>query len=354
MLFLPIVVLVYFLAVAVHEAGHFSGFEKNGIRMRAIFVTVFLLIRESDGWKLKVRPNSVTLLGGVAIPDLPVVKDREHFKRLQRAYARAVLDGPIASVLFCFAVLLLTMPFFFLSTDGMVRRILSVVAFSVIAITVLLLIGCMMKTETVIGDFPAYRLCKSDSSFVAMQLYQYAAFSSDPELVRRKNRFLKELMLEDLKTKYRQRNFRVFTLNTIDIFVMEYLTGVSEELPETVREYVRTLLLSPVVRKKIPHSEVGIALWFHMIRLLSLRQKTWENALEEYRFLMDNINGSDPVNRYLTRQIEHVLGLADHSEFLKEKKNIRVSSVHGLWRNFEGYYMDEIKLNHDAIEQSHR
>ena len=354
MLFLLIVVLVYFLAVAVHEAGHFSGFEKNGIRMRAIFVTVFLLIRESDGWKLKVRPNSVTLLGGVAIPDLPVVKDRKHFERLQRVYAKAILDGPIASVLFCFAVLLLTVPLFFLPADGTVQRILSAVILSVIVITVFLLVGCMMKTETVIGDFPAYRLCKNDPSFVAMQLYQYAAFSSDPDHVRRENRFLKGLMLEALKAEYRQRDFRVFTLNTIDIFIMEYLTGVSKELPEVVWKYIRTLLLSPVVRRKIPHSEVATVLWFHMIRLLSLREKTWENALEEYRFLMDNINGNDPVNRYLTRQIEQVLGLADQSEFLKEKKNIRVSSVHGLWRNFEGYYMDEIKLNHDAIEQSHR
>jgi hypothetical protein len=336
---------VYFLAVAAHETGHFIGFVINGIEMRALFITSFLFIKDSGRWKLKFRPNNITLLGGIAIPDLKTVKDREDFERQRKAYAQAILAGPIASVLLCLMILLLSVPLILLLHDRYVLSAFFIASLSITVITIFLLVTCIVKTETVIGDFPAYRLCRDNPSFVAMQLYQYAIFSSDPDRVRRENIYLKDLILDDLKRKHQKRDFSIFTLNAVDIFLAEYLVGITGELPDVTEEFIRSLLLSPVVRGKISASEVGTILWFHIVRLLNQREETRESALEEYQFLAENINLKNPVNQYLKKQAEHFLGLADHSAFLRDKRNIRVSSVHGIWKNFEGYYVDELRLN---------
>ncbi|HHY82929.1 MAG TPA: hypothetical protein GX505_09675 [Clostridiales bacterium] len=335
----------YFMSVFVHELGHFISFIKNGIKVRALFLSIFLFNREENNWRLKICPNSVTLLGGAAIPDVSAVKDKEEFEHLRSAYARVIAAGPTAAIAFYIIVQLVAFPIFLQQENVFLQLFFSVISLYMSVITVFLLLISMADAETIIGDIPALHLCQANPSFAAMQMYQYSALSSNPDEVRRNSHYLREMILKDIEKMLYRKDIGVVALNSLDIFIMEYLTGDSDNIPQVIMDYISMLMYSPAMRKKIPHSEVGTYLWFHVVILLSSMEASREKALEEYDFLVNNIDLKDPMNSYLMRQAQHALGLADHSDYLSNRSNIRASSAHGMWKYFEGYYSQEIKLN---------
>ncbi|MFP4661102.1 MAG: M50 family metallopeptidase [Halanaerobiales bacterium] len=340
-----IFIFTYIIAVLAHELGHFFVFIRNGIKMRALFVTLFIFKKEDEKWKFRINPNSITASGGIAIPDLEVVEDSDEFKRLQKAYAKVMLAGPLTSIFFCIVVLLITVPIFLTISSVIIKSVLFMFSASIVVITLFIIISSLLKTEMVVGDFPAYKIAKNDNFLVAMQLYQYAMFSTDYEDVRRNNDYLRSLIVEGLYEKLEKEDIHVYTMNIIDTLIVEYLSGVIDSLPEAVDEYVDFLIDNNEAFEVVKTSEYARILWFHIIRLLYEKRDQKEKAVELFYRIKGMIDEKSSINKYLTKQAEHLLGIDDNSDFLKDKKNINLSSADSLYKNFEGYYSDEIKLN---------
>ncbi|EEG76247.1 M50 family metallopeptidase [Dethiobacter alkaliphilus] len=341
-----IFILTFFVSLVVHEMGHFISFVTDGVKMRALYLSAFLFITENGRWTLKFRPNSMTLIGGLVVPDVGVIEDEHNFQKMQKAYARAIIAGPVASI-FLWLVSVIIIISFFLGSGSLSAAWLVYLG-SLTVITLLIIVSSMFQTEAFVGDFPAYKLCKNDRFFAAMQLYQYVLLSSEPEKIRRQNTYLKEVLLNELAEKYGKREVHVFTLNIIDAFLVEYLVGETEELPPVVSDYITYLVDKPQVLSRLKNSEIALLLRAHIIRLLSAQENTKELALDFYQALKRDIEPVNPVKKYIIRQTEHVLGLADHGEYLQNKANIIISPAHDVLKNFPGYYMDELKLNHST------
>lgn len=339
-----ILVITYIVVIGIHELGHFISFVRNGIKMRALFITIFLIIYENHKWRLKIRPNNITAFGGIAIPEVMPVKDEEQFKRLQQAYARAILAGPITSIIAWLVLSLAIVPMIILGQNIYINSILIIFMLSITGTTLLIIIASLLKNEIAVGDFPAYSLAKNDRFFLAMQLYQYVLFSSNPETNRRKNTFLKGIICEGLVEKLKKEDTHIFTVNIIDAFLVEYLAGFSE-LPKVVSDYIDFFLKNPELIRQSKASEAVQLLRFHIIGWLYRDENTRDRAMGLYDEIMAEMGRKTPVQKYLIKQIEHIMGIADNSKYLENINNIRTSSAHGLWKNFEGYYIDEMSLN---------
>lgn len=340
---LLIFILAYILSITIHELGHFFSFIKNGINMRALFIIIFMFIKKEGKWKACINLNNVTALGGIAIPEVTPVKNEQEFKKLQRGYSKAIIAGPITSIISCLLLLLVILPILFL-TDTYLNSLLFVFIVSYTAVTILITLASFIKNEVAVGDFPAYTLSKNDDFFIAMQLYQYVLFSSEPIRNRKENIYLKKLLLDILEQKLKNKDTHVYTINMIDVFLVEHLACKSQ-LPEVVKDYINFLLRNSSKLLNKNRSEIIRIFIFHTIRLLHQEESTKIDALNLYSKIMNSLEKITPVDTYYIKQTEHVLGITDNSQFLKDKNNIKTSSAYELWRNFEGYYVDEIALN---------
>lgn len=347
---IPLIILTYLMAVGIHELGHFTCFTRNGVKMYALFLTIFMFVNEDGRWKLKIRPNSVTLIGGIAIPRIHAVKTESEFKHLQKAFSRAIIAGPVTSFVFWLAMVAVAVPVMIIAENIYVKSLLFTFACSLTIITLFLLVTSLFKNEIAIGDFPAYKISKNDSFFVASQLYQYGLFYSEPDKIRRENTYLKELIIKGLSKRLGEQNLHIYTLATLDSLIVEYLTGEYPELPDVIPQYVEFILKTPRAFERINISDIALILWFHIIRFIYSDNERKQEAIDLYTKLKGNIIRKTPVLEYLTKQIEHVLGIADNSQYLDNKDNIRISAAHGLMKNFDGYLVDEIKLNSLPID----
>ncbi|MGF7184868.1 ABC-type multidrug transport system fused ATPase/permease subunit [Desulfitispora alkaliphila] len=338
----------FFFAIAMHELGHFISFIRNGIRMRAVFVSMFLFIKQKGRWTLKIKPNKFTNFGGIAVPELNFIEDEEDFKRVQDAYARAIVAGPLASIFTWVSAVLFTVLAILLGVGNYVASILFTITIALTIITLLLIFNSFSKNGAVIGDFPASILYKHNRFFAAIQLYQYGVLSSDYDRVRRENKFLRELICDELEEKFKEKDTTPLTLKILDNFIVEYLSGVSNAMPQVVWDYIEFLLDNPDRMNETRKSEVTLLLQFHMVRLLYTNENTEKKAVELYKDLK-SVVGNSSIEEYLIKQTEHLLGLAQYDEYLKNEENIKISAAQDVWKHFEGFLADEIRLNKKII-----
>ncbi|WP_017472540.1 site-2 protease family protein [Amphibacillus jilinensis] len=341
-----IFVLTYIIAVGVHELGHAFSFSKNGVNIRAIFITFFFFVKEDQRWKLKLRPNVATIIGGIVIPDIEAVKTDSTFSKLQQALAKAILTGPIFTLLWWLFLSCAGGVFMLISSNPLIISFWLTIVISLTFITAFLLITCLFKNEIAIGDFPAYKLAKHDRFFTAIQLYQYALFSSDYQRARSENQFLRNILIADLQEKLAQKDSHLYTLSIVDIFITEYLAGTIDQLPQVAWEYVEFLTEDSERIANLKSNEALLGVYIHIVRLLyASNDSNKEKALSLYQTFKDEIKPSTPMRKYLLQQTDHAFGFADNRAFLNNKDNICISPAHGIFKNFPGYYADEIKLN---------
>lgn len=338
-----IFIFTFFLAVTLHEFGHALSFISNGIKMRAIFFTIFALIKEDNKWKFKL--TSMKTVGGIAIPDIISVKDEKDFQSKQKAFAKAVIMGPISSLIVWIVLTFISIVMIKFTSSIYIRSGLVSFILSLSGITIFLLATSFIKKDLVIGDFPAYKIIKSDRFFCGIQFYGYGYLSSQPEKSRDENTYLREYILEELEEKYKNKDSHWFTLSIIDTIIVEYLAGYLEELPMIIDNYVSFILENPNILSKIRSSVMLEILYFHIIMLLHRDESTREKSFELYKNLKDTIEPNTPKRKYLFKQIEQSLGIRDNKDYLMDRQNIITSDVHQIYKYFHGYYMDEIKIN---------
>ncbi|GGM24114.1 hypothetical protein GCM10011351_07340 [Paraliobacillus quinghaiensis] len=350
-----IIICTYLLAVSFHELGHAYSFSRNGINMRAVLIIFFLFIKEKGRWQIRFRPNNVTALGGIAVPDLEPVRNESELIKMQSGYAKALIAGPIASVILWCIVTLSSILIILNTSNVTLSSVLFTVIISLTFITLFFLVTSLIKNEIVIGDFPAYKLAKKNRFFVAMQVYQYALFSSKHEQVTNENsHFLRNFLINGLQEKLGKQDTHIYTIALVDNFITEYFSGRLNELPQVVWDYADFLWRNPEELSKLKKSEVALSIYFHLLRLMYTKEDSKEKALELYMNLKEEVKPKTPMRKYLFKQTDHAFGIADNSDFLLNKENICISPAHGIWKNFEGYYVDEMEINKSLVHSTEK
>lgn len=129
-IYILLVAVAVFISLAVHEMGHLLTGLFQGFRLHLFVVGLLGVKRNGDTIKVYLNTN-IGYMGGVAAT-IPHVQSRDNRKK----FARIVLAGPIASLLFC----LISAAMFHYSISGIGRGfwlIASVSSFSTLLATTL-------------------------------------------------------------------------------------------------------------------------------------------------------------------------------------------------------------------------
>ena len=338
-----IIVLTFILSVALHEFGHAISFIINGIKIRGIIFVNFLLIKEEEKWKFKIIRNKS--LGGITIPEIQNIKDEEEFLLVQKHFAKALIAGPITSLVSWVALTAIGLIIIKITTNIYLRSGIIIFLISLFIITLFVIISSFFKNDMVVGDFPAYEMAKKDKYFVAIQLYNYGYFSSNPENARKENLFLREFIIKKLKEKYEKRDMYWYTLSMVDTILVEYLSGFLNELPTVVEDYINLILNRPDILSNLRRTQEKEIMYFHIIMYLYKDENTREKAFEFYKKIKATIEPNTPKREYLFKQIEQMLGVSHNREFLKDNKNIVNTDMHFIYKHFPGFFIDEIAIN---------
>ena len=97
-----VVIGAILLTLTIHELTHAIAFSILGIKIKAIYILIFMFIRKQKFFTIKINPRLIVLLGGLVVPLLPPVKSDEELEELSKKIAKSLIAAPIASIVFGF------------------------------------------------------------------------------------------------------------------------------------------------------------------------------------------------------------------------------------------------------------
>ncbi len=335
----------YFLALVWHELGHFVSFARNNVKRRGIFLFFLYFLKEDGRYRLRIRFNLVTFLGGIVIPDVPAVEDEESFTRYRQAFIKAIAAGPRASLLLLVLGWAFHLATFFLGLTGWWAATGYIAALSLSLTTFLIQLVSSLENEFAVGDIRAKERLAEDDFFALLQLYQSYIYSSDPFSFRQKSRYLAGRIDKGLAERLKERDFSHFTLEALHMRLMAHLAG-EEEITREVRDFLVHLYENDIIadlRLEIAH------VLAHRMVVFIREHYGIEEAERFYRRIQSKEHPDAAAKQYLSRQAEHALGIADHGDYLLQAENVRYTILHPVLSYFEGYARDDLLLNRRLV-----
>ncbi len=338
----------YFLALVWHELGHFVSFAKNRVKRRGIFLFFLYFLKENGRYRLRIRFNLITFLGGIVIPDVPAVENEESFTRYRQAFIKAIAAGPRASLVLLVIGWAFHFTTLFAGLGGWWAAVGYVAALSLTLTTFLVQLVSSLENEFAVGDIRAKERLAEDDFFASLQLYQSYIYSSDPCAFRKKSRYLAERIDKGLSERLNGNDFSHFTLEALHMRLMAHLAG-EEDITEEVRDVLVHLYEHGIITD-LPQEIAHVVA--HRMVVFIREYYGMEEAKRFYQSIR-NKNHPDPGAReYLSRQAEHALGIADHGKYLLQAKNVRYTILHPVLSHFEGYVRDDMLLNRRLVRES--
>ncbi|MCR2044601.1 site-2 protease family protein [Anaerosalibacter massiliensis] len=337
---LAIIILTFYISIALHELGHFFAFIFNKIQMRMLNISIFSFIFDGEKWRLKLNRNNIGV-GGIAIPNLTVVSNEKEFKETQEGYANAILAAPIVT-LFLALVGILVIFIGFLKYNKN-HPYLLITGGTLLLINILLFFSCFIKSENAYGDLRAYSFYKNDDFFAALMIYQYSMFSIDYKNTRVNNRCLREILLKSFEKRANDKKTDLFTISCATTFIDEYLIGIMDELPKSIIDYIHYYYENKNQIIKEQKTEQHRLLLLHIAYYFE-KEGEHKKAVDIYDNYIKTLSKS-PVFDYWKIQGEQIIFKKDRSKYLLNKKNIKPNSTYSLFKQFDGFYHDELILN---------
>lgn len=329
---LMILALSLYASIAIHECGHFLVFRMNKIPMRMLNITFFSFIFDGSKWNFVFNRNTGGV-GGIAIPNLGGVQNEEAFRKVRKAYARAILGGPLMSLI------LLVMGMALLAF----RDYLFVTGVSFIIVNGLTLLSCFIKADGVYGDFPAYKAFEKDDFFAAIMIYQYGMFSVDYKKVRKNNAYLRHIILEGLEPRVFNKQTDLLTVSAVSTFLVEYLVGVTDQVPEWLKEYVDYYYENYRVILETHKSEASKELLLR-ISYYYKKEGLEDRAMDIYENFIQRLGKSEVFDYWKIQSDQLIMG-EDREAYLLDKNNIKPGLAYGVFKKLAGFYHDELTLN---------
>jgi len=324
-------VLAMLFSVTLHELSHAFYFWINKVPLRFVAVFLFGFYKDDKKWKFIFYPNKITINGGIAIPDLPVINNESQFKKIRKVYSRALLFAPIISFV---EAILAMVAYATLLFSELITKYTNTSVFLVFCIFagLTMFFSSFLKAENIYGDFPAYKLYKENDKKTILQLGEYLIFANNW-----KQKIMDSDWLVDEILKYARRANAEpgdsTNLGMLDwVIQMEYL-GVFE-LDDEINETLKLMFEENKILSEYPQSEERDIFYFHMI------YKLLKDGQVEKCVLQERMNQSSkkllkgmPSNEYYTRLTKHLLYDCDYTEWLN--KNMNPSSSFTLMSLFE-------------------
>jgi hypothetical protein len=336
---LVLFILSILSSVTLHELAHAIYFLLNKVPLRFVAIFIFFFCKTERKWTVRIRFNNITIMGGIAIPNLPSINNEREFDRIRKIYSEALLFAPVISFAEAVIFIILYVVLFLTKT---VNEYVNLSIFSVFCsfIGIIIVFSSFIKTENIYGDFWAYKVLKTDDKMASLQLCQYMFFNTDWKMTVSKSTWLiKKLM--DYAKEIKVTTTELIDLKILDwIIQMEYLGVVKPD--KEILEILKEFFLSDNVFSNYPPQEDRDVFYFHMIYKL-LGSGVYEKSIlqEKMNVVSSKLLAGSPSKEYYTKLTEHLFGY-ECSEWLLRNKN--PNSTYSLLKEFEAIHEIEEKI----------
>ncbi len=331
-LLLPII--AFYVTLAVHEITHLLAFHFNGVKIKALYLTIFVFYKTKDGWKFTVNPKLWILFGGLVIPDLDKVDSDLKYKSTKNAFVMSLLAAPVATIIYMIIAFFAFFTILMFSSSPMVIAIFFVYNLVVILLSIVYIKTFGISTDTIYGDIVAHRKIKNDVWFELVQISQYQQFSVNHGEF---NQFLydKTVWMLSTQDKIRLDLFKTMLL----VNVLEGINYYSQEPTEKLQSLIDSI--SPRFFKR---DETGLiasfefAIYYYHMGDVEKSYKIY-NQIQKIKYK----NIDDELYTYLVNRFEDITHIAYHEVFLNDLSNIYIDHLWLFNKVIDPYKDIEVK-----------
>ena len=316
----PVIILFnFFIVILIHELGHLFSFVLNKIKIRALYVLVFVLMRkENDKWKFKIYPKHIKLLGGIVVPNLGEIKTEEDFNKIRTAFSKALIAGPRTSVGYLILSIIVFILIWFLTNLNLLTTLLFINAVITSLMTVLIVLASKVNTNEIYGDYVAYDKFLTDDRFALLQLIQYRSFSTIKD--KETDKFLYDYLTNFYKSS--TLSYHLFDLVLASNLLNFYLEDENIENSSVNR------VINYYSINRLASSKNGLELAY-LISAYYYKNNNAEKAFQTFKLIQVNNNKHIDENKqlFLFKQYEHMLNLNNNEKYFSENKTMMLEEL---------------------------
>lgn len=311
-----ILILAFYVTLTLHELGHLIAFVIQGIKIRALYLTMFVFYKDKDGWHFTVKPKLWVLGGGLVIPDLPSIETEETYQDIRKKFAISLIAAPITTIVFLGIVLVTFILSLYISSTAFIGFYAIFTLFTLL-LSMLYIYTFKLSSASFYGDFVAYRYILNDEVFALAQIQQYAMFSIDASEER--DAFLYQKTTQLLKKSKLTSNLFLVVLLThyLDSIIYEH-----REIDLVLHEMIKTYAIHPSVRDEYTLLlAYSLCAYFYALKDVERAYRLFEDIQKR---VSQKLNPQ--MTEYFKRRTMHVIHLEDQSEFLSRVENVYVGN----------------------------
>lgn len=331
-------IITFYLTLTIHELGHLFSFVLQGVKIRALYLTIFVFVKENKKIKFKIHPKLWVLFGGLVVPDLGKIESVEDYDQTVKIFRNALIAAPITTITYMVLSILLFIFSMIFMSPSVILGLIILHTIYVILLSSLYIYTFKLSTESIYGDFVAYQKMKKDPIFTFAQISQYAGFStkeSDKE-----RRFIFDYAVKLLKVSPKLSKVLVQHI------LLHYLEGIIKyDYPS---DSVVEFKLDQINYRSFTKNEQSFYT-FHEIILHDYKLKQVEKAYLRFDYVNDYrfSNVDYKLIKYLSVRTGHKIHLVYDQEFLENKHNTYVGDqwiFEPIIDPYKDYLDDTIKL----------
>ena len=301
----------FFLIILIHELGHLFSFVFSKIKIKALFVLIFIL-RKDKRWHFEIKLKNIKLIGGLVVPILPEITNDEEYLDVKNKFSKALIMGPITSVVYFVLITLTFILVWFLTKNYYLIGILFTTFVVSLPMTLLIHISSKLNTNNLYGDYVAYDKFKEDK-FSLLQIIQYAGFNNEEK----KQEELYILNKLDDFVSNNKLGYGLFDLGIAMYYLMYYLGSKDFEaraVNKVLNYYNITSLAS---------SKNGLELAY-LIAAVNYKLGNLEQAFLDFNKIktINNRYIEEDKQELLKLQYENMLNINDNSEAILKSRDV--------------------------------
>lgn len=304
---LIVVIGSIFITLTLHELTHAFVFSINNIKIKAVYLFMFMFIRKGKIFKLKVNPKLLILGGGLVVPLLPKVTNDREFKDIGNKFAKSLIAAPIASIIFGFLTFIVFLLLLFFSSNLTLISLFITATIVILILTIFVILASSASNEHAAGDFIAYKKVKEDENYLLQVISSYIVFNDEAY------ELSKDYLLNK-KIEYLSNNPLNYDLNTY-AYLIDYLEDVVYDNGTKYYDLDKRIL--SLNRNVLSRSNEGVSLLFLIAYLHYLYgddDKTFE--IINYLEVLQNPRVNWKHLEYELKKANHLLGISDQFEYL--------------------------------------
>ena len=305
-------VLIIFLTILIHELGHLISFRVQGIKIRALFIFIFVVYKNKNN-KLRatIYLKNAKLIGGFVVPNLPNIESDQAYDEVRRKFVKALIDGPIASVIYYVLTIVAFVLVWIFTVNYFLIALLCINFLMNTFLIFIIMKSSQLNTDNIYGDFVAYRKMKNEELFALAQINQYNEFSliAGDETEKYLNERIVTLFKENNVSRY-----NIFTYGLIAGYISSMLDEKDNyELDDFINGFNISMMASSKHGREVAY----------LISAYYYKNKNVKKAYEIYELInkTNNRHLKEVDIIMLEKQYEHLLNLSINDEYFEINKD---------------------------------